>query len=154
MKKKVWIGIDPSLRGSGFVAIDEDENIVRMMRLAPPPKLFKDEELLDQIAFQSGAWFCEIVEEFDVQGYAMEMIAFGGKSGSKDKIAAGWWEVRRVMIKCLLGRRLLLQAILGGSISSLKKIELRISSTPINSSSRIAPTPSSPLVQEQILISL
>ena len=101
MKKKVWIGIDPSLRGSGFVVIDEDENIVRMFRLAPLPKFFKDEELLDQIAFESGAWFCEIVEDFDVQGYAMEMIAFGGKSGSKDKIAAGWWEIRRVLKRTL-----------------------------------------------------
>ena len=100
-KKKVWIGIDPSLRGTGFVAIDENENIVRMMRLAPPAKLFKDEELLDQIAFCSGAWFCEVVEEFDVQGYAMEMIAFGGNTGSKDKIAAGWWEIRRVLKRTL-----------------------------------------------------
>lgn len=102
MKEKVWIGIDPSLRGTGFVAINEKEEIVNMFRLAPCAKIFKDEELLDHIAFASAGWFVQIIENYDVQGYAMERIAYGGASGSKDKIAAGWWEIRRVLKRSLM----------------------------------------------------
>lgn len=96
MNKKVWVGIDPSLRSSGYVAIDENDNIERMTLIQPSDKFFKDEELIDINGELAGAFFDTMLdEEIDIQGIAMERLAHGGASGSKDKICAGWWEIRR-----------------------------------------------------------
>jgi len=95
--EEIWIGIDPSLRGTGLVAIGKDDEIVFMTRIAPHPKEYKDEELLDECYGAAAAWFNFAIGQHNIKNIAMERIAYGGSSGTKDKIAAGWWRIRQAL---------------------------------------------------------
>lgn len=102
MKEKVWVGIDPSLRSTGITLINENEDIVKIYLIDPSANDYKDENLLSYIEFETEKIFMEIAKNYDIQKIALERLAHGGSSGSKDKICAGWWMIRIAIQKVLL----------------------------------------------------
>jgi hypothetical protein len=98
---KVYLGLDPSMRSSGFVVIDENEDIVQMYIAAPPAELYKEEELIEIIDVMTTNFMEDLVNRFEIGGIAIERMAIGAKSAMKELIAACWWQMR-VSMKSVL----------------------------------------------------
>lgn len=93
----LYLGVDPSLRSTGIVAIDDNDNIV-FTKLIIVPAVHKDEDNItimgDEIARQVG----DLLENHNIITFGYERLAFNAPSGVRDKISGSYW-YNRICLK-------------------------------------------------------
>jgi len=93
----VYLGIDPSLRSTGIVAINECNDIV-FKKLIIVPSVHKDEENIIMMGEEIAQQVSLILETNDILAFGYERLAFNAPSGVKDKISGSYW-YNRICLK-------------------------------------------------------
>ena len=90
------LGIDPSLRSTGIVAINDDAEIV-FQKLIIVPGSYKDEDNIVVMGEAIATFIASILEQHNILSFSYERLAFNAPSGVKDKIAGSYWYNRICM---------------------------------------------------------
>lgn len=90
------VGIDPSLRSSGIVALDENGDL-QFIKLIIIPNTVVDEDNIVSCGNEL-LFVLDHINSMDTIGsIGYERLSFGSISGSKDKLAGSFWYNRIVM---------------------------------------------------------
>lgn len=90
------LGIDPSLRSTGIVAINDDAEIV-FQKLIIVPGSYKDEDNIVVMGEAMSTFIGTILEQHSIVSFGYERLAFNAPSCVKDKIAGSYWYNRICM---------------------------------------------------------
>lgn len=82
MSRLLYIGVDPSLNGTGLAAIDADQVVVDIRSITPAPLLRKVAYRGDRLRFihdKVSAWLEQVAQEGTIVRGVIEEGAFGAK---------------------------------------------------------------------------
>jgi len=98
-KKDIVIALDISMRCTGIVCLDTQNNIMDMALITSKKEDLNDEALLKYNAERTIEFIKNTMKNFNITAIGFEGLSFNAKTGSKDILQGNFWVIRYEIFK-------------------------------------------------------